>query len=106
MTPGGRGVEPWKTELSSVGNKGTGKRHVPLPSPSRNPKGSQFTKVAWTVETPNVVLLWIHPSYGSASLLVLQGPSHRGPPIADLAEPAPPSPVHLADPPWLICQIP
>ena len=38
----GRGVEPWRTELSLAGNKGAGKRHLPLPSPSQNPKGNHF----------------------------------------------------------------
>ena len=41
-TPGGRVVEPWKIELSSEGNKGTGKYHILLPSPNRNSKGNQF----------------------------------------------------------------
>ena len=49
---------------------------------------------------------WIHPSDGSSSLPELQGPSHRGPPTAKLAKPAPPAPVHLVVPPQLIRQIP
>ena len=35
-TTGGRVVEPWTAELSLVGNKGAGKRHLPRPSPSQN----------------------------------------------------------------------
>ena len=52
------------------------------------------------------MLLWIHPCDGSASLLVLQGPSQSGPPKAKPAEPAPPATMHLADPPRLLRQIP
>ena len=55
---------------------------------------------------PNPVLLWVNPSDGSASLLVLQGPSCSRPLTAKQAKPAPPAPVHLTDPPLLICQIP
>ena len=108
---GGRGhqegeIEHWKIELSLVGNKGTGKCHLPRPSPQ--PKSQRepvpVTKLACIVQTPNAVLLWIHLSDGSASLPVLQGPSCRGTPMAKRAKPAPPAPVHLADPPWLIRQ--
>ena len=53
-TPGGRGVEPWKTELSSAGNKGTGQHHLPHPSPRRNPKGNQFP-------APNLLVPCKHP---------------------------------------------
>ena len=72
----------------------------PQPKFQREPVPS--TKLACTMQTPNTVLLWIHPSDGPASLLVLQGHSCRGP-LAKLAKPAPPAPVHLADPSPLIC---
>ena len=79
------------------------------PSPIAQSKSQRepvpITKIASTAQTPNVVLLWIHPSDGPASLPVLQGPSCRGPPSAKRAEPAPPAPVHLADPPQVIHQI-
>ena len=67
LSPGGQNSARW-------GNKGSGQRHLPLPSPSRNPKGNQFTELACTVQTPMAVLLWIHPSDGCASLLVAAGP--------------------------------
>ena len=83
---------------------------TPSPSPIPQPKSQRepvpVRELTCTVQTPNAVLLWIHPSNGSASLPVLQGPSHRGHPTAKQAEPAPPAPVHLADPPRLIHQIP
>ena len=65
-----------------------------------------FTELASTVQTPHAVLLWIYPSDGSASLLGLQGPSRNRPLKAKGAEPTPPVPVHLADPPQLKHQIP
>ena len=110
---GGRGhqegeIEHWKIELSLVGNKGTGKCHLPRPSPQ--PKSQRepvpVTELTCARQTPNAMLLWIHPFDGSASLPVLQGPSHMEPPTAKGAKPAPPTPVHLADPPGLIRQIP
>ena len=107
MTMEGRVVEPRRTELNLEGNKGTGKLHLPHPSPSQNPKGNQFPSgILLAPQTPNAVILWIHPSDGSASLPVLQGLSHRGPPPAKRAKPAPPATVHLAAPPRLIRQIP
>ena len=48
----------------------------------------------------------VHPSNRSTSLLLLQGPSHRGPLTAKGAKPTPPTPVHLVDPPQLKSQIP
>ena len=49
-------------------------------SPAEIPKGtSSVIELACTAQTASAVLLWIHPSCGSASLPVLQGPSHRGP---------------------------
>ena len=51
---GRRGVEPGKTDLSSEGNKGTGQRHLPHPSPSQNPKGNQFL-------SPNLLAQHKHP---------------------------------------------
>ena len=77
---------------------------IPQPKFQREPV--PVTKLACTTQMPNAVLLWIHPSDGSAYLLVLQGPSCRGPPMAKRAKPTPPTPVHLADPPQLIGQIP
>ena len=82
---------------------------APSPSPITQPKSQRepvpVTKLACFMQTPNTVPLWIHPSDGSASLLVLQGPYHRGPLMAKRAKPTPPVTLHLADPPWLICQI-
>ena len=49
----------------------------PQPKSLREPV--PIKELACTAQTPNAVLLWIHPSDGSASLLVLQGPSRRGP---------------------------
>ena len=78
--PGGRVVEPWETELTSSGEQ----RHwqVPSPSPIPQPKFQKepvpVTELACTVQTPNTVLLWIHPSDRSASHPVLQGPSPQG----------------------------
>ena len=51
----GRVVEPGKTDLSSVGNKGAGKRHLPLPSPSCKPKWNQFP-------SPNLLAPHKHPT--------------------------------------------
>ena len=110
---GGRVVEP-KKDRARQEKKGTGNHHLPFPSPGQNSKGNQFTDLACTTLTPNAVLLWIHPSDGSASLPMSWPPSqccrtgtfHRGPRTAEQAEPAPPAPVHLADPPGLIRQIP
>ena len=71
--------------------------------PAEIPKGTSSHHP--TVQMPNAVQLWIHPSNGPASLPVLQGTSCRGPPTAKLAKPAPPAPPapeHLADPPQLI----
>ena len=101
-------VEPRKTELSLEGEQ----RCWPAPSPSPIPQPKfqtepvPVTELAYTAQTPNAVFLWIHPSDGTTSLLVLQGPSQRGPPTAKRAKPAPPAPVHLADPARLIHQIP
>ena len=76
--------------------------------PAKIPKGTSSVR---TLLAPGkhpmlCLLLRIHPSNGSASLLMLQGPSQSGPPKAKRVESAPPSPVHLADPPRLIRQIP
>ena len=80
---------------------------APSPSPVPQPKSQRepvpITELACTLQTPSAVLLWIHPSNGlPASLPVLQDSFHRGPPMAKQAKPAPPAPVHLADPPQLI----
>ena len=89
-----------------------GTRHWPAPSPSPIPQPKSqrepvpITELACTTKTPNTVLLWIYPSDGSISLPVRQHPYRSGPPKAKQAEPAPPIPVHLVDPPRLICQIP
>ena len=75
--------------------------------PAKIPKGTSSCQGACLHrKTPNAVLLWIHPSGGSDSLLVLQGPSQSRSPKEKQAEPAIPAPVHLADPPQLIRQIP
>ena len=79
-TPGGRVVEPRKTELSSEGNKAAGQRHFPLSSPSRNPKGNQF---------PSPILLapCKHPTLCFCGSIPLMGlpPSWscRAPPAGD-----------------------
>ena len=101
-------MSPGRQSSAWQGNKGAGKHHLPLPSPSQNSTGNQFPSLNLLAlhKTPNTVLLWIHPSYGSASLLVLQGPSCRVPPPAKGVKPAPPASVHLTDPPMLIHQIP
>ena len=70
--------------------------------PVKITKGTSSCQRTCTTQTPNAVLLWIHSSLpvdGSASLPVLQGPSCRGPPMAKGAQPAPPAPKHLVDPP-------
>ena len=106
---GGRVVEPQTTELSLAGNRGTRQRHLPRPSPSQNPKGNQFLpgNLLAPRKHPTLCFCWSHPSgSGSDSLLLPQGPSQRGSPKEKRAEPAPPAPVHLADPPQLIRQIP
>ena len=81
----------WEGELLSPVRRaqlGGGKRFWEAPSPSPIPQPYSkrepvpFTELACTAQTPNSVLLWIHLSDGSASILVLQGPSHRGPPLA------------------------
>ena len=80
MTMEGRVVEPRRTELNLEGTKGTGKLHLPHPSPSQNPKGNQFPSgILLAPQTPNAVLLWIHPSDRSASLPVPQDPSRSEP---------------------------
>ena len=90
-------------------NKGTGECHLPLPSPSQNPTGNQFLSLNLLVPCKHPMLCFCgsNPLMGlPASLPVLQGPSHRGPLTAKPVEPAPPTPVHLVDLPWLIRQIP
>ena len=79
---GGRVVEPRRTELSLVGNKGAGKRHLPRPSPSQNPKGNQFPsrKLLALHKHPRLCFCGFIPPKGlPVSLPVLQGPSRRGP---------------------------
>ena len=103
---GGRVVEPWKRELSLA--KEQSHWQVSSPTPILQPKLQRepvlITKLACTVQMPNTVLLWIYPSNGSVSLMVLQGPSLRGPLKAKQAKPAPPTPVHPTDLPRLIHQ--
>ena len=100
---GRRVVKPQK-DTDHWGYEGAGECHFPLPytQPKFQKEPVSITELACTTPTPNAVLLWIHPSDGPASLLVLQVPSRRGPLMAKLAKPAPPTPVHLVDPPWLI----
>ena len=107
-TPGGRLVQPWKTELSSVGEESHWQAQFPssIPQPKFQRERVPVIELACTVQTPNAGLLWIHPSNGTASLPVLQGLSHRGPPMAKLVKPAPPTPVNLVDPPGLIHPLP
>ena len=107
-TPGGRVVEPWETEISLAGEqrRWQAQSPSPIPQPKFQREPVPLTELACTVQTPSAVLLWIHPFDRPASLPMLQGPSRRGPPIAKLVRSAPPAAVHLADPPWLIRQIP
>ena len=84
---------------------------VPSPSPIPQPKSQRepvpARELACTAQTPNAVLLWIHPSgRGSNSLPVPQGPSGGRSGKEKRAELAPPDPMHLANPPQLIRQIP
>ena len=75
----GRVVELWKTEHSLAVIKGAGKRHLPLPSPSRNPKGKQFLSLNMLVPCKHLTLCFcgsIVPKGLPASLPVLQGPSN------------------------------
>ena len=57
-------LNPGRTELSLAGEQ----KHcqVPFPSPIPQPKFQRepvpITELACTVQTPNTVLLWIHPS--------------------------------------------
>ena len=100
MSPGGQS-SAWR------GTKVLGSTISLAHPPAKIPKGtSSHHELACTVQTPNAGLLWIHPSDGSASLPVLQGPSQSRPPKAKGAEPTPPDPMHFTDPPWLLRQIP
>ena len=74
--------------------------------PAKIPKGNSTCQGTCSTQTPNAVLLRIHPSGGSDSLLVPQGPSRSRSPKGKLAEPAPPALVDLADPPQLIPRSP
>ena len=105
---GGTVVEPQKTELNSEGEQRCWQApsSFPIPQPKFQRELVPVTELAGTTQTPNAVLLWIHPSNRSASLPVLQGPSCRGPPKTKQVKPTPPAPVQLADPPRLTCQIP
>ena len=86
------------------------------PEPSIDKRPMEEAKTADGTSSLNLLALRKHPTlcFGGfippskklASLLVLQGPSHRGPLTAKQSEPAPSTPMHLADPPRLICQIP
>ena len=82
-TPGGRVVEPQKTELSlgGEGNKDPGQCHLPLPSPSQNSKGNQFPSrnLLAPGKHPTLCFCGSIPPMGHP-LLVLWGLSHRGPP--------------------------
>ena len=49
-----------------------------------------ITELACTTQTPNSVLLWIHPSDGSATFRMLQGPSCRGTQQSEISLPHPP----------------
>ena len=100
LSPGRQGSAQWGTKaLAST-------MSLSHP-PAEIPKGTSFHhRTCLHPQMPNVVLLWIHLSDWPASLLVLQGPSHREPLTAKCTKPAPPAPVHLVDPPQLIRQIP
>ena len=79
---GGRVVEPRRTELSLVGNKGAGKRHLPHPSPSQNPKKNQF--LSW-----NLLAQFKHPTLcfcGSSPPRVCHPPGATGPLLKQTTE--------------------
>ena len=105
---GGRAAEPPEDRVQFGGEQR--RSQAPFPSPIPQPKSQRepvpARELACTAQTPNTVLLRIHPSGGSDSRPVPQGPSRSGSPKEKRAEPAPPAPVHPADPPQLICQIP
>ena len=73
-------VEPGRTELSLVWNRGAGKRHHLRPSPSQNPKGNQF--LAWNLLAPHK-----HPTLCFSEFILPTGlpPSgcRRAPPKVD-----------------------
>ena len=102
-------LSPGRQSSARRGNKGAGKCHLPLPSPAEIPKGTSSLHRTCLHHTNAQQCVSVYPSLRQvcrASLLVLQGPSYRGLPMAKRAKPAPPTPVHLADPPQLIGQIP
>ena len=104
----------WEGELLSLriessawqGNKGTGKHHLPLPFPAVIPKGTSSHHRTCLHQANTQRCAPGDPSFQWVCLLVLQGPSCSRPPTAKQAKPALPAPVHLADPPKLIHQIP
>ena len=103
-TTGGRVVEPQMTDLSLAGNKGAHQGHRPCPSPSQKPKGNWFLP-GNLLALHKHPTLGIHPSGGFDSLQVPQGPSLTRSLKEKRADPAPPTPVHPANPPQLIRQI-
>ena len=95
-------LSPGRTELSGW-TKALVRAISPSHPPNKITKGTcSHQQTCLHSANAQHSLLLIHPSDGSASLLVLQGPSSRGALMAKLAKPAPPAPVHLADPPHLL----
>ena len=99
-------LSPRRQSSAQRGNKGSGKCHLLRPSPSQNPKGNQFP-------SPNLLALHKHPTLCFCGSIPPTGLPlswcYRAPPAEDhrwQSELSLPLPVHLADPPQLICQIP
>ena len=86
-------VEPGRTDLGGGTKELAGAISLSHP-PAEIPKGTSSRHRTCTAQSPNAVLLGIHPSAGSV-LPVLQGPSRRGPPWAKRAKPVPPAPVQI-----------
>ena len=100
---GGGVVEPRRTELIR-GTKALARAISLSHPPDEIPEGTSSHHQTWLHRANAQHCASVDPSLHF--LPVLQGPSHRGPPTAKRTKPAPPTPVHLADPPWLITQIP
>ena len=110
----GRARGHWEAELLSLrrhnsaqwGTKALASAISLSHPPAETLKGTSSPNLLASLKHPMLCFCGSIPLTRLASLPVLQGPSLRGSPMAKQAEPAPPTPVHLADPPQLICQIP
>ena len=49
-------LSPGRQSSAQTGNKGTGKHHLPLPSPSQNSKGNQFPSLKFLAPPKNPML--------------------------------------------------